>query len=416
MKRNFGLLWSGETVSQVGSMVTTVALPLVAVSWLHGSTLDVGFIVMLEFLPTVILGLVAGAWVDRRTKRPLLIATNIGQAFAIGSIPVAAALGWLMIYQVYVVALVMGVLSLVFQLSYGSYLPTLVPKESLQQANSRLQASGSAARVAGPGIGGLLISAFGAPFALVADALSFLVSFGTLSAIRVEERPESRAHRDTPYLSSIAEGLVLVYRDKQLWTLMISAAVANLCLTAIGTVEIPYLANDLKVTASVIGTIVAVGSLGGIIGAVCTRWMSQKLGDGWAIWLALGILGPSGLLLPLAWPGVGIVVFVIGLFFLEGGITVSSVVVMTFRQTYCRQDTLGRVGASYRMLQMGTIPLGALLGGVAAAQFGNHNALWIFTVVNFVPAAYRSLTSAGRVRRLPTAPQPDRPVFRAASG
>lgn len=413
--RNFALLWSGQTVSQVGSMVTTVALPVAAVAWLHGTTLDVGIIGALQFLPALILALVVGAWVDRRNKRPLLIAANIGQACAIGSIPIAAAGDWLTMYQLYVVAPIIGVLSLVSQLSSSSYIRTLVPKESLAGANSRLQASGSAARVVGPGIGGVLISAFGAPFALVADAVSFLVSAGTVGAIRAEEPPESRATRDKSYWSSITAGLALAYRDTQLRSLILCAAVVNFCLTAIGTVEIPYLLNEMEVSSTGVGVIVAVGSVGGIIGAALTTWLSKRLGDGWTIWFTLALLGPFGLLLPLAWYGTGIALFVVGLFFLEFGITISTVLVITFQQAYCPHDMLARVSASFRVLLMATIPLGALLGGIAGSQLGNRNALWIFALVNFIPALWRSLTSAGRRRHLPTEPELSKPSLRVSS-
>ncbi|WP_157187013.1 MFS transporter [Nocardia vinacea] len=415
-KRNFRLLWSGQTVSQLGSMVTTVALPVAAVSWLHGSTLDVGFIGMLQFLPALILTLPVGAWVDRRKKRPLVIAANIGQACAIGSIPITAAWGWLSIYQLYLVAPVIGMLSLISQLSSSSYIRTLVPKGSLQQANSRLQASGSAARVVGPGIGGVLISAFGAPFALAADAISFMISAGTLSVIRAEEPPESLARRDTTYLSSITEGMSLVYRDRQLRSIIICAAIANLCLSAIGTVEIPYLLNEMNVGSSAVGVIVAVGSVGGIIGAATAGWLSRKIGDGWSIWLGLAILGPFGVFLPLAWHGTGIAFFVLGLFFLECGITVSSVIAITFQQTYCPHDMLARVGASFRVLLMGTIPFGALLGGVAGSQFGDRNALWIFAMVNFIPGILWSLSGASRRRHLPSEPRSSMAGSHIASG
>jgi MFS family permease len=403
--REFGWLWSGQAVSQLGSMVTTVALPLVVVLRLHGSTFEVGLVEALQWLPTAVISLPVGAWADRRHKRPLLIAANLGQAAAVGSIPAAAALGRLTLAQVLAAALVIGLFELVFQVSYGNYLRSLVPDRALLRlANTRSQAADSATRVGGPGLAGVLVSAFGAPFALVADAASFVLSTAALLVIRAAEPPESRSARTVPYLAAIREGLAFTFRDPLLRNLTVSASLANMCLTALGAIEIPYLARDLGAPAAAIGVVIAAGSVGGLAGAAAAGRLSRVLGDGRLSRLALAGTAPFGLLLPAAGRGAGLALFVAGLAFLEAGIVISAIVVNTFRQSYCPHDMLGRVSASMQTLQLGLVPVGALAGGALAAAAGNRAALWILCVANLTPAAWRLLSPGLRQRDLPAGP------------
>jgi hypothetical protein len=403
--RNFGLLWSGQAVSQVGSMVTTVALPLVVVLRLHGSTFDVSLVEALQWLPTAIISLPVGAWADRRPKRPLLITANLGQAAAVGSVPAAAALGRLTLAQVLAAAVTVGLFELAFQVSYGSYLRILVPDRALLwRASTRSQAADSASRVGGPGLAGVLAGAFSAPFALVADAASFLVSAAALLAIRAAEPPESRSERTTPYRAAIRDGLAFTFSDPLLRSLTLSAGLANMCLTAIGVIEIPYLARGLGASAAVIGAVVAAGSIGGIAGAAAAPGLGRVLGQGRLAWLALAVTAPFGLLLPAAGRGAGLAAFVAGLAVLEAGIVISAIVTGTFRQAYCPHDLLGRVTASAQTLQLGLMPLGALAGGALAAWTGNHAALWILCAANLAPGAWRLLSPRLRVRDLPEAP------------
>ena len=403
--RDFGWLWSGQTVSQLGSMVTTVALPLVVVLRLHGSTFEVGLVEALQWLPTAVISLPVGAWADRRHKRPLLIAANLGQAAAVGSIPAAAALGRLTLAQVLAAALVIGLFELVFQVSYGNYLRSLVlDRRLLRLANTRSQAADSATRVGGPGLAGVLVSAFGAPFALLADAASFVLSTAALLVIRAAEPPESRSARTVPYLAAIREGLAFTFRDPLLRNLTVSASLANMCLTALGAIEIPYLARDLGAPAAVIGVVIAAGSVGGLAGAAAAGRLSRVLGDGRLSRLALAGTAPFGLLLPAAGRGAGLALFVAGLAFLEAGIVISAIVVNTFRQSYCPHDMLGRVSASMQTLQLGLVPVGALAGGALAAAAGNRAALWILCFANLAPAGWRLLSPGLRQRDLPAEP------------
>jgi MFS family permease len=412
--RNFNLLWTGQTVSQLGSMITTVAMPLVIVMWLHGSTFQVGLAETLQWLPSALIGLPVGAWIDRRYKRPLLLTANIGQALAIGSIPIAAEFGDLTITQVFIAAMVTGCFSMVFTLSYGNYLRTVVSRKLLRTGYSRSQATQSATRVAGPGVAGILVAAFGAPFALFSDAASFLLSTVAILLVRVAEPAASRASKATPYLASVKDGLAFVFRDPLMRSLTVSASLMNLCLTGLNVVEIPYLVRGLHASASAVGVVIALGSVGGIAGAAITPKLTKRVGDGRLIWLTLACTAPFGLLLPLAGGGPWLAIFVLGLLMIEAGITVSAIVYITFCQTYCPHDMLARVSASVQTFQLGIIPVGALVGGALAAGLGNHGALWVLVVANLAPALWRLLSPYARQRDLPEAPEVSEPAVIAS--
>src|ERR671930_1113114 len=174
--RDFMKLWTAESISQLGSQVSLLALPLIAISVLHVSTFEVGLLSTMEFLPFVLVGLPAGVWVDRLRRRPVLIAGDLGRALALGSIPLAYALHALTIGQLYAVGFVTGVLTVFFDVAYQSYLPSLVEPDQLVEGNAKLEVSSSGASIAGPGLAGGLIQLVGPAVAVLADAASFAAS------------------------------------------------------------------------------------------------------------------------------------------------------------------------------------------------------------------------------------------------
>src|ERR671935_1242601 len=181
---DFLKLWSAQTVSQFGTTVSQVALPLVAVLVLDASAFQVAALGTVEFLPFLLFTLPAGVWVDRLPRRPILVVADLGRACALGSIPLAAAIGHLTLTQLYVAGFVTGTLTVFFDVSYQSYLPSLVERPELVEGNAKLEVSRSAAQIGGPGIGGLLVRAFTAPYAVLADAVSYLGSALFIFAIR----------------------------------------------------------------------------------------------------------------------------------------------------------------------------------------------------------------------------------------
>jgi hypothetical protein len=259
--RDFLWLWGAQTVSQFGSQITSLALPLVAIVVLEASTFEVAALGVMSWLPFVFLSLPAGAWIDRLQRRPLLIAADWGRALALLSIPVTYLAGALTLAQLYVVALLAGALTMLFDLSYQSYLPSLVKREELGEGNSKLEVSRSSAQVAGPGFAGLLISALSAPYAILVDALSFVVSALSLSRIRRREaRPERPPEDRSKLRAEIGEGLRFTLGHPLQRPIMVFVSISNLCVSTVFAILLVYAVRELDLSARTIGLIFSLGT------------------------------------------------------------------------------------------------------------------------------------------------------------
>ncbi len=263
--RNFLLLWSGQTVSEMGSAVTQLALPLTAVVVLHASTFQVGALTAAATLAFALIALPAGAIVDRRAKRWLMIWCDVARMLIIGSVPLAAAFGALTLGQLYAVAIAAGVCTVFFDVSYQSYLPVLIGTNDLVDGNGKLGASQSFAQLAGPGLGGVLVGLVGAARAMSADAVSYAVSVASLLAIRAREEvphPDQRQKLRT----EIAEGLSFVLRHPILRKIVACTGTANLFGSMAVALEFIFLVRLLHVRPAETGLLIAVASLGGVAG------------------------------------------------------------------------------------------------------------------------------------------------------
>lgn len=405
-QRAFRLLWIGETTSAIGSTVTVVALPLVAVITLHASTFAVGVLTAAAWAPWLVLGLPAGAWVDRLARRPIMLACDAVSALAFVSVPVAAWLGVLGIAQLLTVALVSGAAKVFFSTAYHAYLPSLVPTEDLVRANGVLQGSESAAQVAGPGLGGLLAQAFGAVTGLLVDALSFAVSAACVLAIRVPEpRQVATGPRRTTLRQEVRDGLRFVIGDPYLRVFACYGAAFNLIFDAVQALQVVFLVRVVGLNSGLVGVVFSVASLGGIAGAVAAGRLARRFGTARAALLLVLAGPPFGLLFPLATLGpVGLVAAVLGAMLLVAGTVGDNVIIGSFRQAYTPPEMLGRVTASMRFVILGTVPLGALMGGALGTVLGVVPALWILLAAG---AAVGLILLAGPIRshrELPTAP------------
>ncbi len=199
---DFLKLWTAETISVFGSAITQLALPLIAATTLSVTPFEFGLLTTIEFLPFILFSLPAGVWVDRLRRRPILIAGDLGRAVAIASIPVAFYFDALTIWQLYVVGFINGILTVFFDVAYQSYLPSVVERDQLVDGNSKLEITRSASQILGPGLAGILIGFFRAPFAMVIDSVSYLVSALFLTWIRRPEPPveahDEAAHGPKP--------------------------------------------------------------------------------------------------------------------------------------------------------------------------------------------------------------------------
>jgi MFS family permease len=400
---DFRRLWMGNAVSQLGTMVTGVALPLLAVQTLRVTPFEVGLLTTFEYLAFLVIGLPVGAWVDRVRRRGVMIAADLGRAVLLSSIPLAAAFGVLTIWQLYGVVLATGCLTVFFDVSYQSYLPFLIDREHLVEGNSKLQGTYSVARVAGPGLGGFLVQWLTAPYVMLTDAASYLWSALWIGAIRHTERRPERAERGR-LLPEIKEGLAFVGRHRLLRPIATCTATGNLWNGAQQPMLIVLLARDLHLSAGMIGAVMSTGACGGILGALTARRLARTLGEGPVIWLSLGVTAPCALLQPFLHRGPLLVLFVGAQMAVGAGIVIYNVTQVSFRQALCPSRLRGRMNATMRWLVWGTMPLGGLLGGALGATVGVRAALLVAAVGSTVSFLWVYYSPLRWMRELPTAP------------
>ncbi|MEU5785477.1 MFS transporter [Micromonospora lupini] len=375
--RDFRLLWAGQTVSSIGSNVTTVALPLVAVAVLDASTFQVAVLTAAAWLPWLLIGLPAGAWVDRLPRRPLMVVCDLLCALAFLSVPVTAALGRLTVEQLLLVALGAGTARVFFETADQVYLPVLLRPEQLPEGNAKLQATQTASYVVGPGIAGLIAQLTGAVAALLLDALTFLLSAVLLLRIRTAEPRPTRRDRSRSLRRDIAEGLRFVARDPYLRVLTVYGAASNIGLTGYQAVLVVFLVRELRLAPGLVGVLVGVMSVGGIIGALLATALARRCGTARAMLIGAALTGPPALL--MAAPGVGLVWPALGGVLIGLGVAIGNVVKGAFRQTYTPHHLLGRVTVSMHLLNFGAIPLAAVLAGALGARYGVGTAISVMT-------------------------------------
>ncbi|SFW61264.1 MFS transporter [Amycolatopsis australiensis] len=394
---DFRLLWTGETTSMLGSMVASTALPLVAVVTLQASTFEVALLTAVAWLPWLLVGLPAGAWVDRLPKRPVMLTCNTVSTAVFGSVPVAAALGALTLPYLLGAALLGGVAKVFFTLAYRAYLPVLLGRDDLLEANAKLQGSESATQVAGPGLAGLLAQAFGPVSGILADAVSFGVSVLCVRAIRVRETVVPAAR--TPLRSQIAEGLGFVFGDRYLRSLMVFGAVSNLALTGYSSIQIVFLSRTLGAAPGLVGLVLALAATGGVLGAALAGRLGARFGTARAFLLCEVAAAPMMLLGPLSGPGWGLAPFVAGVFGVCAGVVASNVLTTTFRQEYCPPELFSRITSSASLTAYGTIPLAGVLGGALGEAIGVRETLWVASAL--LVAALPILAPFRKLREFP---------------
>jgi MFS family permease len=400
MTRDFRLLFVGQTVSQLGTTASMIAAPLVAATVLHGSTFQVSLLAAASWLPWLLVGIPAGALVDRLPRRPILIACDLLCAVLLVSAPVAAWLGYLTMGQLLLVALLLGVTDVFSSTAGQVFLPSLVEPAELARANARLQGGASAAQVAGPGFAGLVAHLGGVVTALFADAISYLVSAACLLRIRTGERLVPDPGRESLATAARA-GLRFVVRDPYLRVLAGFGAASNLALTAYQAIIIVFLVREVGIGAGTIGLLFSLASLGGVAGAALAGPVARRFGSARGLLLLEIGAGLAALLLPLTTSGRGLVWLVLGDAGVAAGIVAGNVINGSFRQRYCPPELLGRVTASMRVVNYGTMPLAAVLGGALATAIGLRPTMWVGTAGVLVAALVLLAGPLTRSRNLP---------------
>lgn len=402
-QRDFRLLLAGQTTSQLGTQVSAVAIPLLAVGTLGATALEIGLLNAAATIAFAVIGLPAGAWLDRWRRRRVLIVSDLARAALLATIPVAAWLGILTMAQLLAVSLAVGFARVFFDVGYQSYLPSVAGKQSLLGANSSMEFVRASGQIAGPGLGGLLVGLTGAANVILVQAGTFAASALSLIAIRAREEVPAVQPHEGSLRGRIAQGLRFVAGNRILRASALASAAVNLSFAIASAVTIIFLARDLGLPPLGIGLVIAVGSVTVMIGAAVTPRLSSRIGSARLIWVSLAVTTPVSLIGALAQPGWGVALMVVGIAAGELGQIVYAITNVSVRQRLCPDRMLGRVNATMRFAIMGLFPLGAVIGGVLGELLGARWTIAIAGAVSFVAPVllYRALRGARDVEELP---------------
>lgn len=404
-ERDFRRLWASDAVSQIGSQITLFALPFTAVAVLHASGDQVGVLQALYTLPFLLVPLPAGLWLDNRSLRPVLIAMNLVCAVLVTSVPVAAAAGALGLAQLYVIAVLGGAATVTSDIAKLALLPRLVPTDRLASANSRFNASLAVGATSGPGIAGWLSALVGAPNALIADGLSYLFCAGTLSRMRYrgDSRPE-RGEKGRNLRAEVTAGLRVVFGYGPLRNIAVHAALFNACAQFVNVALVVLLVRDRGYGGGAYGLVLVCGGIGGVAGTVAAPPLIRRLGPGPTIFMVV-TAGVNAFWIPPAAGGSRAAVVALcaaGLFIGSASAGVGSVVSATLRHLISPPNLHARVNAAYRLVTFGSVPVGALIGGLLVERIGAHATLWVvppMMLVSALPLALRPVRSLRGVTR-----------------
>jgi len=402
--RDFIKLWAGQTISNIGSGITGVALPLTAVLILAASPVQMGILSALNGIAVLVFGLFAGVWVDRLRRRPIMIAADLGRAALLGSIPLAALLGVLNLAQLYVVAALSAILTIFFNVADQSFLPTLIPQKQLIEANSKRGTSDSLAEIVGPASAGPLVQLIGAPFAILLDGCSFLVSAFSLGLIHVAEpRPvsEEQRQRQSAWRESI-DGLRMVRDNALLRALVTSAALFEFFGNFIGTLYILFIVRELHASGLILGFLIATGGVSALFGTLIARRVIQRLGPGLSIGAMLTFYGVSGLVIPFAHGPVALAVAFLfaGQLFGDASVAIYFIAEVSLRQAIIPNAFLGRISATMQFLTQGPAPVAAIAAGILGTIIGLRLTILIGVLGVILAGVLLILSPVHKVRSL----------------
>lgn len=412
----FVRVWSAATISIFGSLITRVALPLAAILVLGSGAVEVAVLRGLELGAMLVVGLVAGAWVDRLRRRPVLIWADLGRAALLGSIPVAFALGVLTFWQLLLVSGLAAVLTSFFDSADNAYLPTIVERERLVDANSALAASGSAVEFVGFGLSGFLVQVLTAPIAIAIDAITFLVSAVLLATIRTPEPPPPPVEDREPVVSEIRDGLRLVIHDP----ILRAFAGAQMALAALwgifGATWFLFVLEDLQLGPAVLGVIAGIGGFSSFIGAIVATRATRRFGIGPVAIVAMLLSAVGNAFIPLAPAGLPLVAIgclVMQQLVADSAVTVYDITEVSVRQTLVRDRALGRVASTFRVAAMTAQLIATLAAGVLAEVIGLRATSWLAPLGGVVAALILWASPVRSLIALPTTvegepvPEPD---------
>ncbi|MGW0207539.1 MFS transporter [Streptomyces sp. NPDC003233] len=375
--RSFMLLWAGQSVGELGTQLAGVAVPLLAVVGLHATTFQVSVLTALGWLPFLLFSLPAGVLADRVDQRRLMVVCDLLRAGLLLSIPLAAAFGQLSFWFLCAVVSITGALTVLFSVTYRSQLPRMVGSEQLVEANGKFGVSQSLAELVGPALGGALVAAVGAARSVLGNALTYFLSAVSLLLMARPAEPVGETTERVPFRAAVGEGLAFVFRHPILRPLLACTSVSNFFVMGMNSVEILFLVRELHASSTVVGLVFAAGSVGGLITGALADRLAERVGSARIIWMAMAVPGPFYLLMPLARPGWGILLYAAGMTAFSANVVLFNATATSYRQTVCPERLLGRVNASFVWVCYGVIPLGALFGGGLGTGIGLRPALWV---------------------------------------
>jgi MFS family permease len=387
--REFNLLWLGEGVSLLGNSTTVVLLPLIAVVGFGAGPGWMGVLTASAWLPWLLIGLPAGAWVDNLPAQRVMVVSDLVAAAFMVSVPLAALLGVLTLPQLGVVAFGNGVCTVFFRAAYPALVRQVAPAEQQEQAFARLYGTESAMQVAGPGLGGLLAQVGSAVWGVLIDAVSFLFSAFCLSRLRPRPAETDSPHARTtdPLGARIREGIRYLRNDRLMMFLTVTGGISNFGLTGYSTLMVIFMIEHLDLSPSAVGVAVAVGSIGGFLGAAIATRVSTRLGSARAmLWLQV-LAGPPALLIAFAGPGRAVVWLLVALVLVGVGVVAGNVIRGAWRNNYVPHSMLARQMTTAQMINFGTMPVAALAAGWLGSSLGVRETMVLMALIHVLACA-----------------------------
>lgn len=395
-------MWTGQTASSVGTQLGGLAIPVLAVSVLQATEFEVGLLSAVQTAAFLLIGLPAGAWVDRWLKRRVMLFADLSRAVVLASVPILFFAGILSIWQLVVIGAIVGVASVFFDVAYQSYLPVLVEPAKLGEGNSKLETTGQLARIAGPALSGALLAVVRPAVLVGIDALTFLFSFVALSTIRDREVAKPVAERKKLVIE-IAEGMSFVVNEPLLRRIVLTTSTTNL-FGVLAMTMIPILVlRQLDISPVIYGIGISLGAIGGLLGAMFSARIARLIGEGTAIPVAGVVSGIAigGMALMAVFPEAAIPLFVVSEFLYSFAVLVYNIAQVTFRQRICPPQLLGRMNASIRFVVWGVLPIGGLASGLLSTAIGIESTIIIGAVGSILACAFVVFSPLLGMREMP---------------
>jgi MFS family permease len=397
---DFLKLWSAETFSVFGVQFSGLAIPWIAAKTLAADSFQMGILNALGTVPFLVFGLFVGVWADRSRRRPIMIVSDVGRALSLAVIPVSLFLGGPNMILLYLVSFSVGTFTVFDDVSSYAYLPSLIDKDQLVEANSRMETSRASAQVAGPSLAGILIQILTAPITVILDVVGYLGSASFLSWIKKEEVQAKRIE-DRSVVKDVKDGLAVVFNNRYLWSIAGATGTSNFFTSAIGAVYLLFATRELGLGSPELGLVFTLGSVGALVGALLANRLAKRIGVGRTIVISIFVGGISSIATYFANPSFGISILILAAFLGSIGSVIYNVNQVSFRQAIVPVKIQGRLNATMRFLVWGTIPVGSLVGGILGGFLGLRTAIGISAIGATAAFLWVLLSPVRRITEIP---------------